>query len=52
MNMSILLPFKENLQLTMGVELELQLVDLQNFNLAMESRDFIRRFRKFPILAK
>lgn len=41
--MSTLLPFKENQQLTMGVELELQLVDLQNFNLAMESKDLMRR---------
>lgn len=41
--MSALLPFKENQQLTMGVELELQLVDLQNFNLAMESKDLMRR---------
>ncbi len=41
--MSIDLPFKENSELTIGVELELQLVDLQNFNLAMESRDLVRR---------
>ncbi len=41
--MTVLLPFKENSELTMGVELELQLVDLQNFNLAMESKDLMRR---------
>lgn len=35
--------FKENEHMTIGVELELQLVDLQNFNLAMEAKDFIRR---------
>lgn len=35
--------FKENKKMTLGVELELQLVDLQNFNLAMEAKDFIRR---------
>lgn len=35
--------FKENKSFTMGVELELQLVDLQNFNLAMEAKDFLRR---------
>ncbi len=41
--MSIFLDFKENYKLSMGVELELQLVDLQNFNLAMESKDLMRR---------
>lgn len=41
--MTILPPFKENTSFTMGVELELQLVDLQNFNLAMEAKDFLRR---------
>lgn len=29
--------------LTLGIELELQLVNLQNFNLAMEAQDFLRR---------
>lgn len=37
------LPFKQNLTMTMGIELELQLVNLQNFNLTMESQDFLRR---------
>lgn len=37
------LNFKNNASLTIGVELELQLVDLQNFNLAMESKDLMRR---------
>lgn len=36
-------PFKENAFFTLGVELELQLVDLQNYNLAMEAKDFLRR---------
>lgn len=35
--------FTENNSFTMGIELELQLVDLQNFNLAMEAKDFLRR---------
>lgn len=39
----MLSPFKENLSFTVGVELELQLIDLLNFNLAMESNDFLRR---------
>lgn len=37
------LQFKNNDQLTMGVELELQLVNLQNFDLTMEAEDFLRR---------
>lgn len=41
--MSVCLDFKANQSLTIGVELELQLVDLQNFNLAMESKDLMRR---------
>ncbi|MBS0350468.1 MAG: glutamate--cysteine ligase [Proteobacteria bacterium] len=41
--MSMILPFKENPQITMGVELELQLIDLHSFNLTMESRDLMRR---------
>ncbi|RDI44542.1 YbdK family carboxylate-amine ligase [Aquicella lusitana] len=41
--MSTLPAFKENAFPTMGVELELQLVDLQNFNLAMEAKDLLRR---------
>lgn len=41
--MSTLPLFKENNFFTMGVELELQLVDLQTFNLAMEAKDFLRR---------
>lgn len=36
-------PFTSHQYLTMGIELELQLVNLQNFNLAMEAKDFIRR---------
>src|SRR5690349_13989892 len=45
--MSHLPAFKENNLLTMGVELELQLVDLQSFNLAMEAKDFLRRLSKY-----
>ncbi|MBA3661516.1 MAG: glutamate--cysteine ligase [Gammaproteobacteria bacterium] len=41
--MNTLPPFKENKDLTLGVELELQLIDLQHFNLAMEAKDFLRR---------
>jgi glutamate---cysteine ligase / carboxylate-amine ligase len=41
--MSQLPAFRENQAFTMGVELELQLVDMQNFNLAMEAKDFLRR---------
>jgi glutamate---cysteine ligase / carboxylate-amine ligase len=41
--MSSLPAFKQSNRFTMGVELELQLVNLQNFNLAMEAEDFLRR---------
>lgn len=41
--MSALLPFKKNDLLTMGVELEMQLINLHTFNLAMEAQDFLRR---------
>lgn len=40
---SMLPAFKENDFPTIGTELELQLVDLQNFNLGMEAKDFLRR---------
>lgn len=40
--------FKENNFFTMGVELELQLVDLQNFNLAMDAKDLLRRLSEVP----
>lgn len=48
--MTELIPFKTNTAMTMGIELELQLVNLQNFNLAMESSDFLRRLSEvsFP----
>src|SRR4029079_12807446 len=48
--MNTLSSFKENAFPTMGVELELQLVDLQSFNLAMEAKDFLRRLSEitFP----
>ena len=41
--MSVLTPFKKNTSLTMGVELEMQLVNLHSFNLTMEAEDFLRR---------
>lgn len=41
--MSLLVPFKESESLTLGIELELQLVDLYHFNLVMEAKDFLRR---------
>lgn len=41
--MSGLPEFKNNSHLTVGVELELQLVNLHSFNLAMEAGDFLRR---------
>lgn len=41
--MSTWLKFKENKEFTVGVELELQLVNLESFNLAMEAKDFLRR---------
>lgn len=37
------LQFKENNEFTVGVELEMQLVNLQTFDLAMEAKDFLRR---------
>jgi carboxylate-amine ligase len=40
------LDFTNNSQLTMGVELELQLINLHSLNLAMESKDFLRRLEK------
>lgn len=46
--MSNLPAFKENEFTTIGTELELQIVDLQNFNLAMEAKDFIRRLSEIP----
>ncbi len=41
--MSNLIPFNGQSYPTMGVELELQLINLQNFNLATEAKDFLRR---------
>lgn len=46
--MTSLPTFKENNAFTMGIELELQLVDLQNYNLAMEAKDFLRRVTEIP----
>lgn len=40
---NVLEPFKKNDSLTIGVELEMQLVNLHTFNLAMEAEDFLRR---------
>jgi glutamate---cysteine ligase / carboxylate-amine ligase len=44
--MTILPTFKENRFFSIGVELELQLINLQNFDLAMEAKDFLRRLSK------
>lgn len=44
--MTLLPAFKGNNKFTIGVELELQLVNLQNFNLIMEATDFLRRTEK------
>ncbi len=38
--------FKKNDDLTIGTELELQLINLHTFDLAMESEDFLRRLSK------
>lgn len=46
--MKMLPSFKSNPFITLGVELELQLVDLQHFNLAMEAIDFLRRILEVP----
>jgi carboxylate-amine ligase len=37
------LPFKKSSPFTIGIELELQLVNLHHFNLIMEAEDFLRR---------
>jgi carboxylate-amine ligase len=52
--MSQLPNFKQNNTMTMGIELELQLVNLHHFNLAMEAQDFLRRLSemKLPIEIK
>lgn len=44
--MSLLPTFKTNQSLSLGIELELQLIDLQNYNLAMEAEDFIYRLSR------
>ena len=46
--MNFLPPFKENKNLTVGVELELQLVNLTNYNLSMEANDLLRRLDGHP----
>ena len=40
--------FKSNASLTVGIELELQLVNLHDFNLAMEAEDYLRRLSEIP----
>ncbi len=40
------LPFLTSKPFTLGVELELQLVNLQSFNLTMEADDFLRRLKE------
>lgn len=44
-----ILSFKHNPTFSMGVELELQLVNLHDFNLTMEAEDFLRRFSQSEI---
>src|SRR3989344_6334072 len=46
--MNTLPSFKASKPLTLGIELELQLVDLHRFNLAMEAEDFLRRLSHIP----
>lgn len=41
--MNTLEKFRQSEPLTIGIELELQLVDLHHFNLVMEAEDFLRR---------
>ena len=43
------LEFKNNQQLSMGVELELQLIDLQTYNLTMEAMDLLSRLSKINL---
>lgn len=43
MSVASLCSFTSNNTLTVGIELELQLIDLHNFNLIMEAKDFLRR---------
>lgn len=40
------LAFQKSEALSLGIELELQLVNLHHFNLAMEAKDFLRRLKK------
>lgn len=42
------LEFKKNPKLTVGVELELQLINLATYNLTLESEDFLRRIVDGP----
>lgn len=42
-------PFKSNDTHSIGIELELQLIDLYHYNLTMESDDLIRRMSNLPI---
>ncbi len=46
--MSNLHPFKGTTFPTMGIELELQLINLYNFNLATEASDLLRRIEEKP----
>ncbi len=46
--MNMIPPFKENKDLTFGVELELQLVNLYNYDLTLEANDFLRRLYHTP----
>lgn len=43
---AVLPPFTECKDLTLGIELELQLIDVHHYNLTMEAADLIRRLEK------
>jgi carboxylate-amine ligase len=46
------LVFKNNTKLSVGVELELQLVNMHSFNLAMEAQDLLRRLAEINLVAE
>jgi glutamate---cysteine ligase / carboxylate-amine ligase len=50
--MATTLDFKQSNAFTIGVELELQLVNLQDFNLAMEAEDLLRRLSEIPLVGE
>lgn len=50
--MNKLLTFHGDNSLTIGIELELQLINLKNFDLSMEANDFLRRLEKITSSGK